>query len=56
VISDEKQLMISGGHFSNDPKEFTAICTNNPLLIRALRLDFKEKWRRSKPFSLTINN
>jgi sugar-specific transcriptional regulator TrmB len=50
VISDDREAMISGGYFSNDPREFTAICTNNTLMIKALRLDFKDKWKRSKQF------
>ncbi len=48
VISDNRELMISSGYFSNDPKEFTAICTDNALMIKALKLDFEDKWRRSR--------
>jgi sugar-specific transcriptional regulator TrmB len=52
IIVDNDQAMISGGYPSNDPKEFTGICTNNLLLIKSLRLDFKDKWRRAKPFQI----
>jgi sugar-specific transcriptional regulator TrmB len=51
VIIDDTEAMISSGYPSNDPKEFTAICTGNPLLVKSLRLDFKDKWRKAKRFS-----
>jgi sugar-specific transcriptional regulator TrmB len=50
VIVDYKEAMISGGYPSNDPREFTALLVSNSLLVKSLRLDFKEKWKKSKSF------
>jgi sugar-specific transcriptional regulator TrmB len=50
VIVDYKEAMISGGYPSNDPREFTALLVSNSLLVKSLRLDFKEKWKKSKCF------
>jgi sugar-specific transcriptional regulator TrmB len=51
VIADDKEVMISMGSFSNDPKDFAAIWTNKSLLVKAFQLDFREKWRRARVFS-----
>ncbi|MDG6923253.1 MAG: hypothetical protein JRN67_08185, partial [Nitrososphaerota archaeon] len=50
VISDENELMVSAGSFSNDQRDFVAIETTKDALIRALKGDFDEKWRKAKLF------
>ena len=51
VISDDSELMVSAGSFSNDQRDFVAIETSKDALIRALKGDFDEKWKKAKVFS-----
>ncbi len=56
VIADSKEVMISMGTFSNDQRGFAAIWTTRPLMIKAFRLDFQDKWRRAKAFTPELRN
>lgn len=50
VIVDSSEAMVSMGSFSNNRRDFAAICTTKPILVRSFRSDFLDKWRRAKSF------
>ena len=50
VITDSSEAMVSMGSFSNNRRDFAAICTTKPIFVRSFRSDFLDKWRRAKPF------
>ncbi|MHB1907990.1 MAG: TrmB family transcriptional regulator [Nitrososphaerales archaeon] len=50
VVVDSSEAMISMGSFSNNQRDFAAILTTKPVLVKALRQDFEDRWRRAKKF------